>query len=108
MDPNRLNAFGPAYPRAWCRQYPDSLAAHFSMDGSLTANDGALTVGRAAIAGVARGFMTAFPEMQVTFDEFVVQSRCSLFRWTRTSTNTGLGRFDALEYAYQLEHAVEG
>ena len=38
-------------------------------DSSLSVNDAPPAVGRSAIAEVARGFMTTFPDMIVTFDK---------------------------------------
>ena len=46
-------------------------------------------VGRAAIAEVARGFMTAFPDMVVTKDELIRKPSGLEFHWTLTGTNTG-------------------
>ena len=54
-------------------------------------NDGEPAVGRAAIADVARGFMTEFPDMVVTMDRLVAKSGRHEFYWTVTGTyaNTG-------------------
>ena len=48
-------------------------------------------VGRAAIAKVAEGFMTAFPDMIVSMDSLVIQPDVTAFHWTLTGTNTGQG-----------------
>ena len=61
MENEKLIHFGKQYAAAWCSQQPDSVAAYFSSNGSLSVNANAPAVGRQAIAKVAAGFMTAFP-----------------------------------------------
>jgi len=75
--------------------------------------------------------MTAFPDMQVLFDNMVIQEDCVLFYWTLLGTNTGpggtghrvrisgfeqwqfaedgligrsLGNFDAADYQHQIQY----
>ena len=135
MDRSELTAFATRYAQAWCSQDPARVAAFYQKDGSLVVNDGAPAVGREAIAQVAQGFMTAFPDMIVALDEVTSQSPGAVFRWTLTGTNTGPGgtghhvrisgyeawtlapeglitlsdgHFDAAEYERQLAHGAEG
>jgi uncharacterized protein (TIGR02246 family) len=56
-DRAELDKFAARYAKAWCSQDPDSVAAFFAENGSLTVNDGPPAVGRSAIAEVVRGFM---------------------------------------------------
>lgn len=134
MGPSELRAFGSRYASAWSSQDPASVAEFFAENGSLKVNDDTPAVGRAAIAGVAQGFLTAFPDMVVTMDDIVPRSDGAVFHWTFTGTNTGpggtghrvrfsgyeewtfdadglvaasLGHFDAAEYAHQLEHGID-
>lgn len=134
MDLAELNEFARRYANAWCGQAPDGVAAFYSERASLSVNDGTPAVGRKAIAEVARGFMTAFPDMEVTMDELVPQSQGAVFHWTLRGTYTGpggtgqrvrisgyevwqmgadgliaksTGHFDAAEYERQLEQGVE-
>ena len=133
MNPTELGEFANRYAEAWCSQNPDSVAAFFSEEGSLSVNDGEPAVGRKSIADVAQGFMTDFPDMVVAMDKLVYQSDGTEFHWTLTGTNTGpggtgkrvrfsgyedwhisadgliaesKGHFDNAEYEYQLEHGV--
>ena len=133
MELTELNDFGRRYAEAWCSQDPYSVAAFFSEDGSLSVNDGAPAVGRQAIAQVAQGFMTDFPDMVVTMDALEPGSESTVFHWTLTGTNTGpggtgnrvrisgyevwrigadalvaesKGHFDSADYEYQLQHGV--
>jgi steroid delta-isomerase-like uncharacterized protein len=135
MNLTKLNEFARRYAEAWCGQNPWSVAACYSEDGSLSVNDDAPAVGREAIAEVARGFMTAFPDMEVTMDDLAPQSGGAVFHWTLSGTNTGpggrgqrvrisgyeewqidsdgliaesKGHFDATEYERQLEHGFNG
>ena len=91
MENEKLINFGKKYAAAWCSQKPDSVAAYFSSNGSLSVNANAPAVGREAIAKVAEGFMTAFPDMIVSMDSLIVQSDATAFHWTLTGTNTGPG-----------------
>jgi uncharacterized protein (TIGR02246 family) len=90
-DRANLHEFATRYAKAWCSQNPESVAAFFAENGSLSVNDGAPAVGRAAIAEEARGFMTTFPDMVVTFDKLEPRAEATAFHWTLTGTNTGPG-----------------
>lgn len=126
--------FARRYAEAWCSKNPPSVAAFFSEDGSLSVNDNEPAQGREAISEVADGFMSAFPDLVVRFDELVEHDMHTAFHWTLTGTNTGpegtgnkvrisgqeqwqfaadgligesKGYFDADEYARQLEQGVD-
>ena len=86
-----ITAFAKRYAKAWCSQNPESVAAFFGENGSLSVNDGPPTVGRASIAEVARGFMRDLPDMIVTMDDVTHDSDGTKFHWTLTGTNTGPG-----------------
>lgn len=131
-----LNEFASRYAKAWCSQNPETVAAFYAQNGSLSVNGGPPAVGREAIADVARGFMSAFPDMEVTMDDLVRtahERHGAEFHWTLTGTNTGpggtgkrvrisgyelwqldedglirysTGHFDAAEYERQVLHGV--
>ena len=134
-DLPELASFASRYAQAWCSQDPESVAAFFAANGSLSVNDGAPAVGRAAIAEVARGFMRDLPDIVVMMDKVTRDSDGTKFRWTFTGTNTGpggtgrrvrisgyelwkidndgliaesKGRFDSAEYERQLKYGVDG
>jgi hypothetical protein len=123
------------YAKAWGSQNPESVAAFFAENGSLSVNDGPPAVGRAAISEVARGFMRDLPDMIVTMDDVTHASDGTKFQWTLTGMNTGpggtgrrlcisgyelwkidedgliaesKGRFDRAEYERQLKRGVDG
>jgi len=132
-DPGQLRAFAARYTAAWCSMDPASVAAHYAPEGSLAINGGTPAVGRDAITAVAASFYEALPDMQVYFDDLIVEDDRIEFHWTFTGTNTGpggtgkavrvggfeswtidddgliatsIGSYDADEYARQLEHGV--
>ena len=133
MTNNKLSEFAQRYAKAWCSHNPESVAAFFAENGSLKVNDGPPAVGRAAIAEEARGFMTTFPDMIVTFDKLEPRQEETAFHWTIIGTNIGpggtgkrvrisgyelwkidnegliaesKGHFDATEYERQLREGV--
>ena len=84
-----MQDFAERYTAAWCSQDPARVASFFSADGSLRVNDGAPAVGRKAIAGVAQGFMSDFPDLVVIMDGIEVQGDRAVYRWTLAGTNAG-------------------
>jgi hypothetical protein len=135
MDDARLKQFATRYAEAWCSQDAARVASFFAPNGSLKINEGAPSVGRAAIAAAAQEFMSAFPDMVVTMDGLGFEGSRAIFRWTLTGTNTGAGgtgravrisgyeswaigedgriadsrgHFDEAEYRQQLETGVSG
>ena len=130
----KLREFASRYTAAWCSQNPANVAAFFSPEGSLSVNGGIPAVGRNAIAEVARGFMTAFPDLVLLMDGVMVHGDRAEFHWTFVGSNTGpggtghrvrfsgfevwkigedglvaesQGHFDNADYQRQLEHGVE-
>ena len=91
MTNEELKRFAQQYAKAWCSQNPESVAALFAEHGSLRINEGPPAIGRTAIAREAQTFMTAFPDMTVTFDKLEPQDDRTIFHWTLFGTNTGAG-----------------
>jgi ketosteroid isomerase-like protein len=79
------------YTAAWCSQDPDLVAACYAKDGSLTVNHDPPAQGRKAISEVARGFMTGFPDMQVSLDDLELKETGAIYHWTLTGNNNGPG-----------------
>ena len=90
-DLEQLRAFAERYTAAWCSMDPAAGAAHYAREGSLAINGGAPAVGRDAITVVAASFYQALPDMQVYFDDLVVDGGRIEYHWTFTGTNTGPG-----------------
>jgi uncharacterized protein (TIGR02246 family) len=133
-NPNAIDDFAARYANAWSSQRPAAVAAFFAPNGSLTINDGPTAVGRFAIADAARGFMTAFPDLQVFCDHVTPTGDRVEFHWTLDGHNTGpggkgnrvrlsgfeewrlsdngliqesRGHFAAAEYQRQIEHGYQ-
>ena len=133
MDARELRDLGDRYTAAWNRHDAAGVASFHNETSSLTVNDGEPAVGREAIAAVAQGFMTAFPDMVLEMDSLRTAEGAIEYHWTFSGTNTGpggtgkavrfsgyeewtmgedgliarsLGNFDAAEYNRQLESGV--
>lgn len=91
MDMSTLTQFARRYTAAWCSQDPARVAAFFSEEGSLTINDGAPAIGRAAITASAQAFMAAFPDMVVAMDGVGSEGSDIHYHWTLTGTHAGPG-----------------
>ena len=102
MDFIALVDFAKRYAAAWSSGDPNELASLYAEDGSLTVNDGEPTVGRAAIAEMARGYMEAFPDMEVEMTAMQGSGSGAEFHWRWTGTNSGPGgtgrRIDLIGY----------
>ena|ERR1700682_1788255 len=90
-DPSQLRDLAERYTAAWCGNDPASVAAFYSSAGSLRVNGADPAVGRDAIADVARGFMTAFPDLKLTMDDLIIRGDGAVYHWTFAGTNTGTG-----------------
>jgi uncharacterized protein (TIGR02246 family) len=90
LDPTQLRDFANRYTAAWCGQNPASVAGFFSPNGTLSVN-GSPAAGRDAITEVARGFMTAFPDMVLTTGEVAISGDSATYHWTLDGHNTGPG-----------------
>ncbi|MDQ2767774.1 MAG: ester cyclase [Gemmatimonadota bacterium] len=86
-----MNDFATRYTAAWCSKDPSQVASFFADNGSLTINGGSPSVGRAAITGSARGFMSAFPDLKVEMNAIEPQGAGFIYRWTLSGTNAGAG-----------------
>ena len=82
--------FAKRYTGAWCSQSASSVAAFFALNGSLSVN-GAMAAGRSAITAVAQGFMTQFPDVEVSLDDLQIQNDEAVYHWTLRGTDSGPG-----------------
>jgi uncharacterized protein (TIGR02246 family) len=86
-----LDRFAVAYTAAWNSHEPEAVAEFYAADGALTINGGEPAIGREAVAGVARAFMEAFPDLALTFDGLERVGDRLRYHWTLVGTNTGPG-----------------
>ncbi len=87
----KVRNFAERYTAAWCSRNAASVASFFATGGSLKVNDETPAQGRDAIQAVAQGFMTAFPDLQLSMDRLVGKGDRVEFHWTFIGTNTGPG-----------------
>ena len=87
MNSENLTEFAKRYAKAWCSQNPESVAAFFAENASLTVNGGSST----SALEIACGFMRDFPDMTVTFDKLEPRGDRTAFHWTLTGTYAGTG-----------------
>lgn len=132
MDTAIVKELAGRYTAAWNSRVPERVARFFVDDATLSVN-GSPATGRAAIAGVARDFMTAFPELELLMDRLEFVGDRVRYHWTFIGANTGPGgtgnavhfsgyeewtlgddgliarsdgHFDSEEYQQQLEHGI--
>src|SRR5262245_9968602 len=86
-----IRRIAEAYFAAWSSQDPLQVAAFYQLVVWLSVNDDPPANGREAITDVAKGFMTAFPDMKVVLDDVVLQNADAVCHWTWTGTHTGPG-----------------
>jgi uncharacterized protein (TIGR02246 family) len=91
IEPAQLRDLAKRYTAVWCSKDPASVAAFYSPNGSLSVNGDAPAVGRSAISEVARGFMTALPDMELMMDAVLIQGDRTVYHWTLSGTNSGPG-----------------
>jgi uncharacterized protein (TIGR02246 family) len=87
----QLRDLANRYTAAWCTQDAASVADFYASDGELRVNTGPAARGRNAITAEVRGFMTAFPDLQVLLDDVFFQGNCAEYHWTLMGANTGPG-----------------
>ena len=95
MSTEDINDHAARYTQAWNSGDPNAISIFFSENGSLKVNDADPAVGRAAIAGVANGFMTAFPDMELQMRELKISDESIQYHWRFIGTNTGPGGLGA-------------
>lgn len=133
LDQKRIRDFAERYTVAWCSQNAASVAAFYTLHGTLRVNSGSVAMGRTAIAAVAQSFMNVFPDLVIVMDDLLVEGERAFYHWTLTGTNAGPGRnsrkvrisgfeewqvgpdgliaasqghFDSAEYQRQLQHGL--
>ena len=86
---DKMVEFGEKYTKAWNSKKPENMASFYAASGSLTVNSGTPAVGRDQLVAVAKSYMEAFPDMKLTMDSLVSDSKTYRYHWTFIGTNTG-------------------
>ena len=130
IKPDDIRDMAERYAGAWTSGSPDAVASFYEEDGRISINNGEPIVGRAAIAEMAQGFYSEFPDLVVHLDEIRTAGDNAVFLWTLEGTHSetgnyvkvggweewtlsddvlvreSLGRFDAVEYDRQIAEGV--
>ncbi len=91
MDQKAVQDLAERYATAWSSGDPTQVASFYSEKGSLRVNEGAVSVGREAIAERAAAFMNDFPDMRVDLDRLEFRDDNPVFHWTLQGTYAGAG-----------------
>jgi hypothetical protein len=87
-DRQQIAQLAREYTEAWCSRDPARVAAHYAPGGTIAINGGE----PAPIAGVAEGFVAAFPDIEVFMDDLVVVDEVVEYHWTFTGTSAETGK----------------
>ena len=89
-DRQQIEDLAATYTEAWCSQDAARVAAHYAPGGMIAINGGE----PAAIAEVAAGFISAFPDIEVVMDDLVFKGGDVVeYRWTFTGTSAETGKW---------------
>ncbi|WP_372572789.1 SgcJ/EcaC family oxidoreductase [Ruegeria jejuensis] len=88
---DKLQNLARNYALAWSSGNPDYVASFFAPGGQITIYRGAPLVGQAAVAEVAKGFFTEFPDLDMTCDTMRKAGDHALFAWTLQGTHAETG-----------------
>jgi nuclear transport factor 2 (NTF2) superfamily protein len=88
-DPQQIEDLAAGYTEAWCSRDAARVAAHYSPGGVIAINGGE----PAAIAEVAAGFISAFPDIEVVMDDLVFKGDVVEYHWTFTGTSAETGKW---------------
>ncbi len=82
ISPDEMIETALNYAVAWSSGDPQAVASYYAEDGSITINRGDTLKGRAAIAEMAAGFYSEFPDLVVKCDQFRMGGDHAIFVWT--------------------------
>lgn len=86
-----IRAMAERYTAAWSSHDPEAVAAFYTPGGRISINHGEPTIGRPAIADVARAFYADFPDLVVECDGVRSSGNTAILLWTLEGHNTGAG-----------------
>src|ERR671930_776402 len=86
-DQTYVRDFARSYAEAWGTHDPARVAAFYTPGGKIAINGGEPT----EMTEAARGFIDAFPNIEVFMDDVVFKDDVVEFHWTFTGANTGPG-----------------
>jgi len=90
--PADLNEFATRYTAAWNSHDATRVASFYAPGGRMTINQGAAHVGTAGLTEMADGFLTDFPDLQLTMQAVEKAGDRVVYRWTFTGTHAQTGQ----------------
>src|SRR5437762_13351254 len=92
MTSEHLHLIATRYTEAWNTGRPDSVAAFFSPDGTISINGADGWRGRDGVANMAAGFYGDVPDLQLVCDGVRGSGNHAVYLWTFTGTHAVSGR----------------
>jgi uncharacterized protein (TIGR02246 family) len=84
---DRLRSIAASYTEAWNSGQPNSVAAFFSPDGSISINGGEPWRGAEGVANMAAGFYADVPNLRLVCDDVRASGNHAVYLWTFTGTH---------------------
>lgn len=81
------------YAEAWTSRNPDAVAGFYAPDGQIVINHGEPHVGSEAIAAMAAGFYTEFPDLVVHCDLARLADHQGVFVWMLEGHHAETGNY---------------
>ncbi len=82
LNSTKLNEIAKNYAAAWSSKSPEAVASYYADDGQISINRGDTLKGRDAIAEMATGFYSEFPDLIVHCDDMRASGTHAIFVWT--------------------------
>ena len=79
------------YTAAWNSHDPTRVAGFFAIDGSITINDGSPYQGTAGLVEMAEGFMSEFPDIELSMNSVDEVDGRIVYHWTFSGTHSETG-----------------
>lgn len=91
MTDEQATAFGQDYAATWSSGDPAEVVAMFTLDGTIIINGGPPAAGPQGIEGVAKSYMTAFPDLRVDCERMERDGPRWKWFWRMRGTFSGPG-----------------
>ena len=92
LTADRLQKIAADYTAAWNSGSPESVAAFFSPDGTITINGGEPWRGTEGVANMAAGFFADVPDLHLVCDGVRASGNHAVYLWTFTGTHATTAR----------------
>lgn len=93
VTPETVKAMAQDYVSAWSSRDPNAVASFYAEDGQISINRGDVIKGRSAVAEMAAGFYSEFPDLNVHMDEVRISGTHAIFVWTLEGNHSETGNY---------------